>query len=210
MRGPILLSMKMQLSSISLEDAEATILAYYRDVESMVTSLRQTVAFEMLTDDIDAILYVFKAFLNLPVLASEMRATFKRLQEPRNAKAMELFEDSGNHVGELTKSSADKVVQRSVKDAAGDDRFDSATKALAAPQLPSWNAISETEYELLNAEGAFNGMVHDVLQESSRMSLKPSACGVPFMPKSNPKQFGCGVCESLSCSPLWTAAYPYG
>ena len=163
LRGPCLHTVQERVSSLTLEEAEASVKSFYDDVKKAVEVFEKHMSFELLTDDLKAILFVFKPFLSISVSAKDVRMAIKRLQEPRNTKATEIFDQV---VGELVKGAADQIIQRSVKDAAGDERFDNACNSLNSDYLPQWCSTSDGHFNLKNFDAIVSGMVFEVLCES--------------------------------------------
>lgn len=144
--------------SLTLEEAKASAKLLYNDVKQTVEVFEKHLSFEFLTDDFNA----FKPFLSIAVLAKDVRMAFKRLQEPHNKKATEIFNEV---VIELVKGAAHQIIQRSAN-VAGDEKFDNACNSLDS------DYTSAGKFNMKNFDAILSGMVFEVLRESLQSVLR--------------------------------------
>ena len=125
-----------------------------------------------------------KPFLELSVNATDVRSALKSIADDKQLAALKKM--FGHVAGELIKSSADSAVQRSIRDAAGDERLNAATRDCSSDMLPSWAASPDapddpSKLRLTNVESWEQGLFCEAMQEvlgnmSEAASMRPPIC----------------------------------
>ena len=156
-------AMDLQVGGMTLDIAGEAVKDFHSDLQACVGILGK-LDLQELRADLDAVLIVIAPFLQIHVPAQQVRGALKQLNESRNKKALEVFD---HVVGELVRSAADIVVQRSVKDTAGDERFCAAQDAIKSQHLPFWTKNDTGVTVCQNWTSLCSGMVFEALQEAA-------------------------------------------